>query len=471
MSGSDRGVYSPPQSSSTPSVVVYDFDSVRQASLWRSLGAAEATAQLNAALRTAVLLGDHISLDRNQLFDGIFFLTQGPEGIAFELGLGPNDRIPITVNCQPAPGGAGAVDLGFQLEKVRSAEFRAASSAIMATTRAHQPHDWQWAPRGPNWYPGAGLAFPANGLNGQDQHEGLDRFEVVALLERAQDKWVQAILDGRVRVALWKSGGLDMASALGDAQADLEARGEVPLLARYLFDNPGLTARKSVTALVTTLLPKLGLSETHGRAGMEMWSRAYYRAIAQRGSSTYLTFYDQEESLGADLDLARAYGLVLPVRSRFERLRDRTFTPARASKLRVEGEILDHMRVIAPPLFAQLHEVTREQAQALFLEGQSGAMFSIALAARELVGQKQSHQRKKRVTLLRMAIMTTIVLFVAFLGLYTDSVNLSAVTRGTLLVLAAVLGAVSSMPWDDIAQMWQLRKSSMTATLSMVQTE
>ncbi|WIK64626.1 hypothetical protein [Gleimia hominis] len=457
-----------PEEEPEPTVVVYDFDSVHQASLWRSLGPDEATAQLNSALRTAVLLGDHLCLDRNQLLDGIFFLSQGPEGIAHELGLGPNDRIPITVNCQPTREDARYVDVDFQLQKVRSSTFRAASSAIMATTRAHPPNDWQWAPRGPDWYPGAGLAFPASSLH---SGEGLDDRMIVTLLERAQDRWVQAMLDGRVGVDLWQSGGLDMASALQDVQADLESRGKVPQLARHLFDNSNVAARKSATALVTSLLPKLGLSEAQGRAAMEMWSRAYYRAIAKRSSSTYLTFYDQPETLGADMDLACAYGLVLPVRSWFERLRDRTFTPAHASKLRVEGEILDYMRVIAPPLFAQLHEVTREQARALFLEGQSGAMFNIALAARELVGQTHSHRHKKRVTLLRMIIMTTLVLFVAFLGLYTDSANLSAFTRGTLLGLAGVLGAVSSMPWDDIAQVWQLRKSSMTATLSMVQTE
>ena len=59
-------------------IQVADFDSVRQASMWRQHGSAEATKRLVAVLRTAILLGDVLTIDRNQLFDGIFFLSLGP---------------------------------------------------------------------------------------------------------------------------------------------------------------------------------------------------------------------------------------------------------------------------------------------------------------------------------------------------------------------------------------------------------
>lgn len=59
-------------------IIVTNFDSVTQARLWREKGSMEATEQLLAMLRTAVLLGEDLQLDRNQLFDGVFFLALGP---------------------------------------------------------------------------------------------------------------------------------------------------------------------------------------------------------------------------------------------------------------------------------------------------------------------------------------------------------------------------------------------------------
>ena len=79
------------------SIIVTNFDSVAQARVWREKGADAAIEQMVAMLRTAVLLGENLQLDRNQVFDGVFFLALGPDRIAAELGLPPGAPLPITM--------------------------------------------------------------------------------------------------------------------------------------------------------------------------------------------------------------------------------------------------------------------------------------------------------------------------------------------------------------------------------------
>ena len=81
--------------------MVQNFDAMEQARLWRLLGPVEATRVLVAALRTAVLLGRTAVLDRNQVLEGVFFLTLGPERIAWHLGLEPGAPLPISIVLLP----------------------------------------------------------------------------------------------------------------------------------------------------------------------------------------------------------------------------------------------------------------------------------------------------------------------------------------------------------------------------------
>lgn len=201
-------------------IQVADFDSVRQASMWRQHGSAEATRRLIAVLRTAILLGDVLTIDRNQLFDGIFFLSLGPQGIARELGLGSDAVLPLKVKCQPEPdqdadscdadsdrrvpamrgtnaGQGDLVNVDLQLRKVRDPAFLQASSARMATMADTAPNDWLCHAIGKSWVRGAGLTNYANELEDQ---------RIEALICRAQDQWAQAIVDGLVAVDRWDRG-------------------------------------------------------------------------------------------------------------------------------------------------------------------------------------------------------------------------------------------------------------------------
>lgn len=480
-------------------IQVADFDSVRQASMWRQHGSAEATKRLVAVLRTAILLGDVLTIDRNQLFDGIFFLSLGPKGIARELGLSAESVLPLKVKCQPEPpsdmndesktamrrvpamrgtdaGGGDLVNVDLQLEKVRAPAFLKASSARMATMADAAPNDWLCAEIGDEWVRGDGLTNYAIELN-----DG----RIEALIAEAQEEWAQAIVDGQVAVDRWDrgaaKGGLDVPGTLREAFAEIHTETEPRPLAEFLLRQES-NFRKEVTNNVFRWMTgaeedfetrersrraiETGTQWNEARMAMDMWSRAYYRAIANQDGAMYLSFYDNSFADDAR-ELAGEYGLTMASRSRLQRVKDRAFRSSRGETIRVEGEILDHMLVIAPPVFAQLYPLTRDTAHRLIRDGEQQAMFDMAYAAREAVSAPDTHSRRKFVTLMRVASMTLLAVVISALGLMPELTNLSVGTRAFSVIMAGILGVVAGLPWDDLVELFSLRKSAMTATLTM----
>lgn len=455
-------------------IYVSDFDSVHQASDWRRLGAAQATNRLISVLRTAILLGDELVIDRNQLFDGIFFLSLRPEGVAAALGYDSSAKLPIVVKCQPlkedpvdlaVPVLRGAeqeqISVDYQLEQVRKDKFRQTSSALMATLSEDVPNSWLCDAPGSDWVEGAGLSRFVQPIS--------DRNEVLRLLEDAQDAWADAILDGRVAADSWDrnetSAPLDVPAALKeDMKAILNQGVKLTCLGKYVFQH-ACNRRGTVSSDVRKWVEENPQSADlyEAKIAMEAWSKAYYRAIACRDKGLYLAFFDSTPND----DLARKYGLLLPSRSRYERLQDWLFNENYGNTIRVEGRILDDMSEISSANFAQLYLLTRQPAKALIEKRDSRAMYDLAYAAREAINRTESIQQKRLTVVLRIVWMTIIALLIAVLGLLPDLTALSALSKIIILGVATALGVLSGLPWDDFKEFFSLRKSSLTATLTL----
>ena len=83
-----NGLQSPARVNWTASTVsISDFDSLEQAMAWRRFGPEAAIHRFIMKLRMALLSADYVYVDRNQLLDGICFLSLGPDGIAEALGI------------------------------------------------------------------------------------------------------------------------------------------------------------------------------------------------------------------------------------------------------------------------------------------------------------------------------------------------------------------------------------------------
>ena len=485
-------------------IIVTNFDSVTQARLWREKGSMEATEQLLAMLRTAVLLGEDLQLDRNQLFDGVFFLALGPDQLSAELGLPAGAPLPIKLTGSATPGMdkaalqlfndeapltyvqaarvRAAVDefVTTQLTHVRSPDFLASSSALMALIGAKEGNEWLLPPAGGSWFPGAGIRHRLDPLPTGARH----RRRALDIIEHAQDEWADAVRADRLNIGLWK-GTIPITEGLGLEEAALALAGTKPteLAAHMLgFDSP--VRKVALDELSAAARRHWGGDDAHGRSfnaneerelryALELWSRGYYRAIAHRDGAMLVAFAEASLEPNRRDPLRRAYGLEAPLRSPWERIRERfqrRDSDRRFSAMRIDGEILDHMREIHPGSFRQL---TRTSAKVLtrIRQRDASAMMDLALATREAVSSVPSRRSRVIRNAGRIVGLSLVAILVAVLAVVPDVVDLSRGQQVTVIIVSAVIGAVAGLPWDDIVGMFRLRRTALTATLNINTTD
>lgn len=480
-------------------ITVTNFDALAQSQLWLEVGAEEAIEQLVAMLRAAVLMGVELVVDRNQVLDGVFFLAMGPDRLARQLGLEPGARLPITMNCSPAlmdeeadarlvPSHRGRipdpvqVSLGRQLHDVATARFLTASSSLAAVSGALPDTSWLAPTPGPEWYPGCGFVDELHPLPVGDVDAAL------AVIRARQLVWVEAAETGRIAVDTW-GGQMRMEPALANQRQRLAEATAPDLVPNPLAEHVlGITStvRKDAIAGINAWAAEHQTPDQHKRLALALWSRAYYLAIAGKDSCMLISFDQPTETgepiAGSDtrqvrdpelLPLERSFGLATaPSQQGFRRPRWLSRAAAPANRpLRVEGEILDHLRIMDPGTFRQLSRSTRDVVHAWVQDRDPSEMYNIALACRRAVDHGPSHRRVAWVTTLRVVTMTLLALVIAGLTVLPEFFSLTRGQQVTGVVLAAALGVLASLPWDDIVEQYGLRRGAMVATLNLKELE
>ncbi|MET0713717.1 MAG: hypothetical protein ABWY57_02290 [Mycetocola sp.] len=103
------------QAGASTRISVFNLDPVEQSKLWLQVGPTEARRMLVGVLRTALLFGGTVVVDRNQLLEGIFFIAMPPERLAWHLGLEPGAPLPIEVQLLPATSSSSTVSGPWRL--------------------------------------------------------------------------------------------------------------------------------------------------------------------------------------------------------------------------------------------------------------------------------------------------------------------------------------------------------------------
>ena len=80
------------RSDASTRISVFNLDPVEQSKLWLQIGPTEAKRVLVGVLRTALLFGGTVVVDRNQLLEGIFFIAMPPDRLTWHLGLRSEER-------------------------------------------------------------------------------------------------------------------------------------------------------------------------------------------------------------------------------------------------------------------------------------------------------------------------------------------------------------------------------------------
>lgn len=219
-------------------IMVADFDSVRQAGVWKqTANPDDAMEVVKACLRIVDALGARVVLTAPQVLDGTFFLLLGPAGVRTVLARDPGQKLPLTITCTDE------------------------SLAAWLTTRRALGAGFDWSCRDP-------LASL-----------GLDEAEVLA----RQQLWVDAAEAGEVVVQ--RPGG-------GEP-------GEFPLKQVFrdaLAPIPGLEARcaelaeEASRSKVFTMLGRNPAPGSHEATLLDWWSWAYAEALARQHDAQWLEF-------------------------------------------------------------------------------------------------------------------------------------------------------------------------------------
>lgn len=227
-------------------VTVEQLDSIEQARLWHELGPVEATRTLVGAIRAALLIDDVVEVDRNELFDGVFFLMTPPDRLRWHLGLEPGARLPIRVAILDAPTTAlDATALDVRVPVVADAAWRTAETLAWGIEGAAvaQVVANVLALSAPGFVSSAHL-----GLTGTYRTEAAVTCDDTVLLGRTSAAWQQdadtVVVPGRVWAAhdhvvahrVVEEGRLAWARAVIDGQLALGRRAHVDLELSAGFD-------------------------------------------------------------------------------------------------------------------------------------------------------------------------------------------------------------------------------------------
>lgn len=456
-----------------------NLDSFQQAVMWRRYGEVEATRWVVAMVRTALLLSPTVVLDRNQLLDGVVLLALGPDRLRWYLGLEPGAPLPLVVTGAPETDGpwAGEARPGSQLRAVEHPTFESSALAALSPELDDvSPHGWLLGRlgAGPDVEPGA--TFPRHGES------------VTRALSCARGAWVDAMAERAVALVPWNDATPVLRERLGER---LKALSDTPLLARELT---ALAADASTLVGVrrSAVLERLSrdrlrpdVGDHEAAAAFSWWNGAYYDAICEANGELRLAFHDvvgrqvirddpstpghrttASTSDGSPADTRsttdQAWGLTLRRRRRWRTWADRLL----GSRLdddgvvRVEGEIVEHMRTISPPRYQQLARSELVATRDLWDDPRNTRMFDLALAVREAVGVTESHSVRLRQRMLRFLGLGSVAVVLAL----REAELVSPGPRWTLALWVG-LAVLAGFPWDDMAEVAEMNPIHMTTTV------
>ncbi|GAA1117970.1 hypothetical protein [Arthrobacter flavus] len=215
--------YTEEQAGLSTRISVFNLDPVEQSKLWLQVGPTEARRILVGVLRTALLFGGTVVVDRNQLLEGIFFIAMPPERLAWHLGLEPGAPLPIEVQLLPAPSSSSTApgpwrlsggkhswgvddDLVSAIEANHAAireDLHRVSSPLIALTggayeRASEASQRSHSSSGAEFEKAWRVSDPV--VVPQSLWDARDIEVAKTVRESGRSAWVKAMRDGRIRV-------------------------------------------------------------------------------------------------------------------------------------------------------------------------------------------------------------------------------------------------------------------------------
>lgn len=503
---------------------VANLDAVEQTRTWLALGGPEATRTLVGALRTALLMADTVVLDRNQVFEGVFFVAISPDRLAWELGLPPGAPLPLSVGLlnnaeaslwprQEPPwvteaGGAWALDHDTVSDLDRNylavpGDRQRVSSPMIALTGGY---DGQVANGGLSvnapapseaWKEQTDPAFLPPHLWHREPRDDVLAGETI---RRGRLAWLEAMKTGRVTVEPWARDPLQMGPALeralptdpaarrlavelmaleevvGHTEECADSHVDLPPVQKCAGQTCGRRHVGRRSLLVRWLdghkVPELSPSrmgdawaqesyETR-EAAFRWWNTAYYDAICRRDKLRMLNLHGVGAAAGAEVALELAWGLRRLTPNRLERARARLSRQrgGERGELVVEGEMVRRLRDLGPWKFASLREQDVVDRDKLWERPRNRDMFELALAVRDAADETE--RRLNRILVDFRKLLVVAILATVFA---VKDAGFLADSGGPVVAFWVVLGILAAFPWDAAKSLLQMSPGDLESTL------
>lgn len=501
--------------SATTRIGVLNLDAVEQTRLWLALGPEEATRTLLAVIRTALLMCETVVVDRNQVLEGIFFISVDPDRLGWHLGLEPGAPLPLTVgllnpgddpdeSATPGPWSAGQtrhwgvspdlveqIDLNFHAV-VRDRQ-RVSSPAIALTGRygrsiVSEGGSVNALPASEAWLRTDGVTLPQHLWDMRDDEVA------AAVIDRGRRSWLEAMKSGRTAVEPWRPRPLAIGEAfvrslpprprtrelleqllaleevdgltqactayhavLGDGPCGRHHATKRSLVVRWLDgeDVPELRPRR----LDPTIREAAGAAQLS--CAFRWWNVAYYDAICERDELRTLTLYNAEEADPVVVAVESEWGLRKPARSslalglaRISRVR-----PTAGRDVAVEGSILDQLRTLSPQHYAQLAQHSIIDKERLWTSPSNRAMFDLALAVDDMATGYTPRSVRLRSQLIRFAVLTVLAVVLVL----QDQGKLPE--RSWWVAVWLILALAAAFPWSDLLTLFRLSGGRLQSVL------
>lgn len=492
-------------------ISILNFDAVEQLRLWQQVGPRKSLEMLIGAMRTALLLGQSVHLDRNQLFEGTFFLAMSPDRLAWHLGLEPSAKLPLTIRMLPC--GSEAIEkadfevgtgpwaglvqdgLGWGVSDDLAREIE--SNLIAVADDKRRVSSLMQAMAVSNLEGAQSVVL--SGLERAKAFEQLeDSFLPRAVWSRRDTQlsegviahsrglWLEALKLGRVEIIAWDEAANSTPNVSNQLERHFPELPNLPLhnsVAEALLNVTRKSGDKGtvrslivrwldaekVEELVPATFP-IGASASEEadlqeakELALKWWIKCYYRAIAARDKLDLYEIYSHPDGPQANhrASLEVEWGLI-PGESNSKSQGMET-KEDNAGTFAVGGNVAEKMLTCTPGQFARLRDYTlgRSYVQTDPKE-QRQRLRDLALAVEDGTAQLGERKNRIRLSLLKASVLLAIG---AVLGI-SELVN--PFETGGWFFWTFLLALVSSvLPWGEFRTLYKLSETGMKSTIEV----
>lgn len=432
-----------------------------------------------------------MSIFYSEIFDGIFFLEWGPQEVARILGYEENEKLPITIF-------APTSDI-TQLKDKASFLKNSSKFSKCFVDNDNSLNEWMYGKRSPSkcaisiedyekwchdqsskWF----LAIEKGLIKVKDWNDAKNGVDKIFPFERITRDSVEHLKNLPKELTTHINMILNLPSTATNERQNI--RSEIINLAIGVKNNRDNLFLKKYSSLnlgvyvdivqdqranVLYFIDNISDNAQLRYLLFWWWNQLYMKAIAQKYHASYITFNssldnvllfknDNDSELFLSKEILLSLGL-LPKNVSNMKLNLQKFSFFdKKEAIMINGSIIEDVMELTPSTFLQL----KNNAKRIFLKDKhikGGRIYDISLMISDVLDTSQTYRERFKSASIKLFV-------VGFASIFMILFDLEIIEKiGTFKNLWIVLILLLSIPWSEINDMLKLKKSKLSATITL----